>query len=110
MTRTRRTSLRADAPTPENGSHIPVLLEAVVASLAPRHDATYVDGTFGAGGYSRAMLEAGASVIAIDRDPNVRLREVADTVGITERAAQRILADLVEAGYVDRTRVGIVEA
>ena len=34
------------------------------------------------------------------------LRDVADTVGITERAAQRIVTDLVEAGYVERTRVG----
>ena len=58
MTKTRRTSSRADAPMPENGRHIPVLLEAVVASLAPRHDATYVDGTFGGGGYSAALLAA----------------------------------------------------
>jgi predicted ArsR family transcriptional regulator len=38
--------------------------------------------------------------------PDVRLREVADRVGITERAAQRILAELVAAGYVKRERVG----
>jgi predicted transcriptional regulator len=40
------------------------------------------------------------------RDPNVRMRDVAEAVGITERAAQRILSDLVEAGYVERERVG----
>ena len=34
------------------------------------------------------------------------MRDVADKVGITERAAQRIVTDLVEAGYVQRTRVG----
>lgn len=34
------------------------------------------------------------------------MRDVADKVGITERAAQRIVADLIESGYVDRTRVG----
>jgi DNA-binding MarR family transcriptional regulator len=34
------------------------------------------------------------------------MRDIAETVGITERAAQRIVADLVEAGYVQRTRVG----
>jgi predicted transcriptional regulator len=45
-------------------------------------------------------------LLCIARDPEVRMRDVADTVGITERAAQRILADLVEAGYVERTRVG----
>ena len=45
-------------------------------------------------------------LLAIHRDPNVRLRDVATTVGITERAAQRIVNELVEAGYVDRERVG----
>lgn len=45
-------------------------------------------------------------LLCIARDPEVRMRDVADTVGITERAAQRILADLVEAGYVERTRIG----
>ena len=45
-------------------------------------------------------------LLAIQRDPEARLRDVASTVGITERAAQRIVNDLVEAGYVDRTRVG----
>jgi predicted transcriptional regulator len=38
--------------------------------------------------------------------PDVRLRDVAEHVGITERATQRILAELVEAGYVTTTRVG----
>ena len=45
-------------------------------------------------------------LLCIASDPGVRLRDVADTVGITERAAQRILADLVEEGYVTRERVG----
>jgi DNA-binding MarR family transcriptional regulator len=45
-------------------------------------------------------------LLCIARDRNVRLRDVAETVGITERAAQRIVADLVEAGYVTRERVG----
>lgn len=45
-------------------------------------------------------------LLCIARDPEVRLREVADHVGITERAAQRILADLVEAGFVTRERTG----
>ena len=39
-------------------------------------------------------------------DPDTRLRDVAVRVGITERAAQLILADLVDAGYVTRTRIG----
>jgi DNA-binding MarR family transcriptional regulator len=45
-------------------------------------------------------------LLALQRDPHARLRDVADTVGITERAAQRIVTDLVEAGYVERTREG----
>lgn len=51
-------------------SHIPVLLEEVVTALAPRDGAIFVDGTFGAGGYSRALLAAApCRVFAIDRDP-----------------------------------------
>ncbi len=49
--------------------HIPVLREEVVAAIAPRAGDVVVDGTFGAGGYTRALLAAGASVIAIDQDP-----------------------------------------
>jgi DNA-binding IclR family transcriptional regulator len=45
-------------------------------------------------------------LLCIAREPNVRLVDVAQTVGITERAAQRIVTDLVEAGYVERKRVG----
>lgn len=45
-------------------------------------------------------------LICIAQDPNARLRDVADRVGITERAAQRIVADLVEAGYVERSKEG----
>ncbi|MEL6766808.1 MAG: 16S rRNA (cytosine(1402)-N(4))-methyltransferase RsmH [Pseudomonadota bacterium] len=50
--------------------HIPVLLEPVLASLAPVAGAVVLDGTFGAGGYTRAILSAGAArVIGVDRDP-----------------------------------------
>ncbi len=50
--------------------HIPVLLKEVIAALAPRDEALFVDGTFGAGGYSRALLDAaGCRVFAVDRDP-----------------------------------------
>ncbi|MCW5721052.1 MAG: 16S rRNA (cytosine(1402)-N(4))-methyltransferase RsmH [Devosia sp.] len=51
--------------------HAPVLLDEVVAALSPVPGRRIVDGTFGAGGYSRALLSAGAEVIAIDRDPSV---------------------------------------
>jgi len=49
--------------------HIPVLLGEVLSALRPAPGETIIDGTFGAGGYTRAILAAGASVIAIDRDP-----------------------------------------
>jgi 16S rRNA (cytosine1402-N4)-methyltransferase len=50
--------------------HIPVLGPEAVAALAPRDGGIYVDGTFGAGGYSRLLLAtAGTRVIGIDRDP-----------------------------------------
>jgi DNA-binding MarR family transcriptional regulator len=45
-------------------------------------------------------------LLCIARNPEIRIRDVADLIGITERAAQRIIADLVEAGYVERKRVG----
>ncbi len=49
--------------------HKPVMLAEMLAAVAPRDGASYVDGTFGAGGYSRAILEAAnCSVCAIDRD------------------------------------------
>ncbi|WP_116091474.1 16S rRNA (cytosine(1402)-N(4))-methyltransferase RsmH [Sphingomonas crusticola] len=54
------------APAP----HIPVLLDEVIAGLAPGPGEIHVDGTFGAGGYTRALLGAGAKVIAFDRDPD----------------------------------------
>lgn len=56
----------ARIPTP----HIPVLVEEVVGALSPRDGALLVDGTFGAGGYTRALLAAASCrVIGIDRDP-----------------------------------------
>jgi DNA-binding MarR family transcriptional regulator len=45
-------------------------------------------------------------LLCIARDGDARLRDVAVTVGITERAAQRIVTDLVEAGFVERRKVG----
>jgi 16S rRNA (cytosine1402-N4)-methyltransferase len=63
-------------PKPDDSAppvpHVPVLLAEVLEALAPLEGASIVDGTFGAGGYSRALLEAGASVTAIDRDPSVK--------------------------------------
>jgi 16S rRNA (cytosine1402-N4)-methyltransferase len=49
--------------------HIPVLLPEALEAVNVRADGVYLDGTFGAGGYSSALVERGARVIAVDRDP-----------------------------------------
>ncbi|WP_026379710.1 16S rRNA (cytosine(1402)-N(4))-methyltransferase RsmH [Afifella pfennigii] len=49
--------------------HRPVMLAEVMRQLSVRPGGRYIDGTFGAGGYSRAILQAGGTVLAIDRDP-----------------------------------------
>jgi len=51
--------------------HISVLLNEIVDALAPKPGETIIDGTFGAGGYTRAILATGASVVGFDRDPTV---------------------------------------
>lgn len=61
---------------PSSG-HIPVMLDEVLRSLQPRDGGVYVDGTFGAGGYTRAILEAAnCTVYAIDRDPEAYARAI----------------------------------
>ncbi len=50
--------------------HIPVLLDEVIAALAPAPGMIMADGTFGAGGYTRAIIAGGARVHAFDRDPD----------------------------------------
>ena len=68
--------MTADSGAVPNGTsggpvrHIPVLLHEVLQAIKPTKGETILDGTFGAGGYSAALLDAGASVIALDRDPS----------------------------------------
>jgi 16S rRNA (cytosine1402-N4)-methyltransferase len=50
--------------------HIPVLLEEIIEALQPADGQVIVDGTFGAGGYTAAILARGASLVGIDRDPD----------------------------------------
>jgi len=52
------------------------------------------------------LTNHGHVLLALARDPTTRLRDVAHTVGITERACQAIVADLEAGGYLHRTRVG----
>ena len=63
--------MAAAARAPDTAPHIPVLLDAILAACAPI-SGVWLDGTFGAGGYARGLLEAGADrVIGVDRDPMV---------------------------------------
>ena len=55
----------------DEARHIPVMLGEVLAALRPAPGDHMIDGTFGAGGYSRALLEKGAKVTGFDRDPDV---------------------------------------
>ncbi|MCV2871432.1 16S rRNA (cytosine(1402)-N(4))-methyltransferase RsmH [Defluviimonas sp. WL0050] len=83
----------SDAP------HIPVLLRPLLEAVAPV-SGTWIDGTFGAGGYSRGLLEAGADkVIGIDRDPMV-FRMAEDWAG---QYGDRL--ELVEGTFSDMDRL-----
>ena len=87
--------------------HIPVLAREVVDALCPRDGGRYVDGTFGAGGYSSAVLDrARCQVIALDRDPDA----IAAGHALAERYAPRLrliegrfgdMAELLSAEGVD---------
>jgi DNA-binding Lrp family transcriptional regulator len=52
------------------------------------------------------LTNHGHILLAIAEDPGIRMRDAARRVGITERAAQRIIADLLEEGYLSREKVG----
>jgi 16S rRNA (cytosine1402-N4)-methyltransferase len=75
-------------------SHIPVLVDQVVLALRPRADALIIDGTFGLGGYSAALLDAApCRVIGIDRDPGA----IAAGRDMAAAAAGRL--DLIEGRF-----------
>lgn len=89
-------------------SHDPVLIDEVIGALQPRDGGRYVDGTFGAGGYTRAILDAAdCRVWAIDRDPDA----IANAAALVEEYAGRLtviegrfgdMADLLPRHGVDR--------
>ncbi len=79
-----------------NAPHIPVMLAEVVAALSPAAGETFVDGTFGAGGYSRAIMSAaGCRVVGIDRDPSA----VATGQALATESAGRF--EIVEGRFGD---------
>jgi 16S rRNA (cytosine1402-N4)-methyltransferase len=90
----------------ESVPHIPVLLDEVLAALAPAPGAVIVDATFGAGGYTRALLQAGATVHAFDRDPDAiaagrlwpETREVPPRLVLHPRRFSEMVDELGEAG------------
>ena len=94
--------------------HIPVLLEEASQYLAPAAGGVFIDGTFGNGGYTRAILAAGAFVIAIDRDPDAiaagadlasraegRLTLVHGRYGALDEAARRLGHQAVDGVVLD---------
>ncbi|MFG1914504.1 helix-turn-helix transcriptional regulator [Micromonospora sp. NPDC048898] len=68
--------------------------------------ASTATGDTGGGRNWTFLTNHGHVLLAIARDPTARLRDVAAEVGVTERAAQAIVADLEAGGYLHRTRVG----
>jgi len=95
------------AVRPGSVRHVPVMAREVVDALQPRDGGCYLDGTFGAGGYTTAMLDrADCQVIAIDRDPDA----IAAGRVLAERYAPRLrliegrfgdMADLLSAEGVE---------
>jgi 16S rRNA (cytosine1402-N4)-methyltransferase len=83
----------------EPARHVPVLLQETIEALAVAPGGLYIDGTFGAGGYSKGLLEGGARVIALDRDPAA----IAAGAALAKDAGTRLT--LVHARFGDLERV-----
>jgi 16S rRNA (cytosine1402-N4)-methyltransferase len=99
---------------PAAPGHVPVLLHEAMDALDPRAGGVYVDGTFGGGGYTRALLDRGACVIALDRDPSAiragetlkassggRLELVEARFGELDEVAKRIGVDVMDGVVLD---------
>jgi 16S rRNA (cytosine1402-N4)-methyltransferase len=97
--------------------HTPVLLDEVIAALNITPGERHIDGTYGAGGYSRAMLDADAEVVAFDRDPDAiaaadehdRLTLIEDRFSQLDRAgpADGVVLDIgVSSMQLDRAERG----
>jgi 16S rRNA (cytosine1402-N4)-methyltransferase len=99
---------------PAGLGHVPVLLLQATEALDPRTGGVYVDGTFGAGGYACALLDLGARVIALDRDPSAirageklkassggRLELVEARFGELDEVVKRLGLDAVDGVVLD---------
>ncbi|KAJ2380880.1 hypothetical protein GGI23_007704, partial [Coemansia sp. RSA 2559] len=70
LRRSVHSTVRQAPPFPYPRTHIPVLLEEAIGNIAPRDGKTYLDATFGEGGYTKQILDsADCNVVAIDQDP-----------------------------------------
>lgn len=86
--------------------HVPVLIDDVIAALSPRPGDVIIDATFGAGGYTRRLLDAGATVHAFDRDPDAiaagstwpETREDPPRLILYPRRFSEMLAAMMQAG------------
>ncbi len=86
--------------------HVPVLRDEVIAALAIAPGETHVDATFGAGGYTRAMLDAGAArVVAFDRDPDA----IAEGAALVAGAAGRLTLVHDRFSSLDRHGLPLVD-
>ena len=96
MTRTKSSSDASNGGETHSRLHIPVLLSEVIESLKPQDGQLIIDGTFGAGGYTSAILDSAACrVLALDRDPSA----IAGAAEVLERYAGRLA--LVESPFSD---------
>ncbi len=83
-----------------SAAHVPVMVREVVTALAPRENGIYVDATFGAGGYARAILKAAnCTVYGFDRDPSAiaGAQSLVDEFGDRLRLINRPFAEMEEA-------------
>lgn len=93
-----RLAVREDTPAPTDGGHVPVLMDAVLEALDTAPERRLLDGTFGGGGHTRALLDRGHHVLAIDCDPDAEARAAAlqATYGERFRFRSGNFADLAE--------------
>jgi len=100
-----------DALAAAERNHIPVLCAEVVAALAPEDDDLIIDGTFGAGGYTRAILGAAhCTVIGLDRDPDAlaEARPWAGVYGDRLRLVEGVFSALDTAAEPGERVAGVV--